>query len=121
MGLLPLSLFGAKKNKMVDFNYPQDVSKTALTDLDKALKGGDGRLVVVAIVRYSIAQSGISHDNMPDIVSRIDSAIQLEKRRDCPRRLHGVGLCNVSQQDLPIDRPDIKPARRTQAPPYHRV
>ncbi len=49
MGLLPLSLFGAKKNKMVDFNYPQDVSKTALTDLDKALKGGDGRLVVDAM------------------------------------------------------------------------
>ena len=80
MGLLPLSLFGAKDKKVVDFNYPQDVSKTALADLDRALKGGDGRLVVDAIVRYSIAQSGISHDNMPDIVSRIDSAIQLEKR-----------------------------------------
>ena len=93
MGLLPLSLFGAKKNKMVDFNYPQDVSKTALTDLDKALKGGDGRLVVDAIVRYSIAQSGISHDNMPDIVSRIDSAIQLEKRPEYQALLNYFEAC----------------------------
>ncbi|MBQ9219065.1 MAG: hypothetical protein IJ160_12970 [Muribaculaceae bacterium] len=80
MGLLPLSLFGAKNKKVVDFNYPQDVSKNALADLDRSLKGGDGKLVVDAIVRYSIAQSGISNENMPSIVSRIDSTIQLENR-----------------------------------------
>ena len=80
MGLLPLSLFGAKEKKVVDFNYPQDVSKNALADLNRSLKGGDGKLAVDAIVRYSIAQSGISNENMPDIVSRIDSTIQLESR-----------------------------------------
>ena len=71
MGLLPFSLHGAAKDKVVDFNYPQDVSKNALADLENALKSGDGRLVVDAIVRYSIAQSGISEENMGDIVSRI--------------------------------------------------
>ena len=80
MGLLPLSLFGAKNKKVVDFNYPQDVSKNALADLNRSLKGGDGKLVVDAIVRYSIAQSGISNENMPTIISRIDSTIQLESR-----------------------------------------
>jgi len=93
MGLLPLSLFGAKKNKMVDFNYPQDVSKTALTDLDKALKGGDGKQVVDAIVRYSLAQSGISQDNMPDIVERIESTIQQEKRPEYRALLNYFEAC----------------------------
>ena len=68
-------------NKEIDFNFPQDVSKEALTDLDKALKGSDdGQLLVDALVRYSIAQSGISQENMPDIVSRIEAVIAKEKR-----------------------------------------
>ena len=68
-------------NREVDFNFPQDVSKEALADMDKALKGSDdGQLLIDALVRYSIAQSGISQDNMADIVSRIETAINKEKR-----------------------------------------
>ena len=69
-----------KDKKVIDFNYPQDVSKEALTDLDKALKSGDGELTVDALVRYSLAQSGISQDNMPDIVERIEKTIAKEKQ-----------------------------------------
>ena len=68
------------KDKVVDFNFPQDVSKEALTDLDKALKSGDGELTVDALVRYSLAQSGISQDNMADIISRIETVINKEKQ-----------------------------------------
>ena len=64
-----------KDKKVIDFNYPQDVSKEALTDLDKALASGNGELTVDALVRYSIAQSGISQDNMADIVKRLESTI----------------------------------------------
>ena len=67
-------------NKVIDFNFPQDVSKEALSDLDKALKSGDGQLTVDALVRYSVAQSGISQDNMPEIVKQIEKAIKKEKR-----------------------------------------
>jgi hypothetical protein len=67
------------KDKVVDFNFPQDVSKTALADLNKALKSGDGQMTVDALVRYSIAQSGISQDNMADIVERLESTINKEK------------------------------------------
>jgi hypothetical protein len=57
------------------------VSKQALADLDKALKGSDdGQLLVDALVRYSLAQSGISQDNMADIVSRIETAAAKDKR-----------------------------------------
>ncbi len=67
--------------KVVDFNFPQDVSKEALADIDKALKGSDdGQLLVDALVRYSVAQSGISQDNMADIVSRIEKTAGKEKR-----------------------------------------
>ena len=67
--------------KEIDFNFPQDVSKQALADLDKALKGSDdGQLLVDALVRYSIAQSGISQDNMADIISRIETAAGKDKR-----------------------------------------
>ena len=69
-----------KDKKVIDFNYPQDVSKEALADLDKALKSGDGQLTVDALVRYSIAESGISQDNMPDIVKRIEQVIAKEKQ-----------------------------------------
>ena len=93
MGLLPSSLHGAAKDKVIDFNYPQDVSKNALTDLDKALKGGDGRLVVDAIVRYTIAQSGISEENMGDIVNHIESTIQKEQRPEYRALLHYFEAC----------------------------
>ena len=66
--------------RIIDFNYPQDVSNEALADLDNALKAGDGELTVDALVRYSIAQSGISKDNMPEIVKRLESTIAKEKQ-----------------------------------------
>ena len=74
----PFNTFG--DNKEIDFNYPQDVSNAALADLDKALKSGDGQLTVDALVRYSIAESGISQDNMPDIIERIEAVIAKEKQ-----------------------------------------
>ena len=69
-----------KDKKVIDFNYPQDVSKAALADLDKALEGGDGQLTVDALVRYSIAQSGISQENMADITTKLENAIAKEKQ-----------------------------------------
>ena len=66
--------------KQIDFNYPQDVSKEALADLDKAMKVGDGQETVNALVRYSIAQSGISQENMPKIIDQIETVIKKEKQ-----------------------------------------
>ena len=66
--------------KDVDFNYPKDVTADALKDLNEALKTGNGQLTVNALVRYSIAQSGISQDNMPDIVNQLETVINKEKQ-----------------------------------------
>ncbi len=67
-------------NREIDFNFPKDVSENALTDLNNALQSGNGELTVDALVRYGIAQSSISHDNMSDIVSRIETVIGKEKQ-----------------------------------------
>ena len=64
----------------VDFNFPKTVSSNALSDLNQALKTGDGQLTVNALVRYSIAQSLITPDNMPDIVNRLEDVIKKEKK-----------------------------------------
>ena len=79
--IMAFPLNSSGDNREIDFNFPQDVSKEALADIDTALKGSDdGQLLVDALVRYSIAQSGISQDNMADIVSRIETTINKEKR-----------------------------------------
>lgn len=80
---MALFSFGGAKGKTpreVDFNFPQDVSKNALSDLQSAFKSKDGRAVTDALVRYSLAQSNISPDNMNDIVKRIEDAINREQR-----------------------------------------
>ena len=76
---IPFNTSG-KDNKVIDFNYPQDVSKEALTDLDKALNTGNGQLTVDALVRYSIAQSSISQENMPGIIQKLESTIAKENQ-----------------------------------------
>ena len=78
--VFPFNSSGKGDDHRVDFNYPQDVSKAALSDLDKALASGDGQKTVDALVRYSIAQSGISQDNMPEIIKRLESTIAREKQ-----------------------------------------
>lgn len=80
--------FFSSAEKQIDFNYPQDVSKNALADLQSALKTGNGELTVDALIRYSIAQSGISEDNLKDIIDRIEATINKEKRPEIKALLY---------------------------------
>jgi hypothetical protein len=78
--MFSLSSKNVSKNNEPDFDYPQKVSATALSDLNAALKSGDGEKTVDALVRYSIAKSNVSKDNMANIIDRIDSVKAIEKR-----------------------------------------
>ena len=78
--IMAFPLDSSGNNREIDFNFPQDVSNEAMADLDKALKSGDGQLTVDALVRYSLAQSGISQDNMADIITHVESVINKEKQ-----------------------------------------
>lgn len=89
MALFPFNLHGkGTKKDVVDFNYPQSVQENAVNDLNKALKSGNGNMAVDALVRYSIALSGISQEKMPDIISRIDSTITIEKKPEIKSLLY---------------------------------
>ncbi|MBP5687253.1 MAG: carboxypeptidase-like regulatory domain-containing protein [Muribaculaceae bacterium] len=73
---------------VADFAYPRKVSAEALTQLDKALKKGDGNAVVDAMIRYSIAQSSISKQSIDTILPRIEQLTVKEKRADIKALLY---------------------------------
>ncbi len=78
--LLPMSIFSRDKDGWTDdhtpdFDYPQTVSKIAVADLDKALGKGDGNAAVGALVRYGLAESMVSPENIKPIMGKIDSTI----------------------------------------------
>ena len=77
--VIPLQVLG-NDEEIIDFNFPQDVSKLALDDLENALNAGDGQLTIDALVRYGLAQSLISKDNAEDILNRLEIVIAKEKQ-----------------------------------------
>ena len=64
--------FNAHAQDEPDFDYPQQVSKDALAQLKKAQKGGDGQMMVDALVRFSIAKGKISQESMDTIITQIE-------------------------------------------------
>ena len=77
--VIPLQVLG-NDEEIIDFNFPQDVSKLALDDLENALNAGDGQLTIDALVRYGLAQSLISKDNAEDILNRLETVIAKEEQ-----------------------------------------
>lgn len=73
---------------VADFAFPRKVSAEALTQLDKALKSGDGNAVVDAMIRYSIAESSISRQSIDTIMPRIELLAAKEKRADIKALLY---------------------------------
>lgn len=67
------------KNSAPDFAYPKQVIKDADIMLDKALKAGDGTAVVDALIRSGLAQTAISPDSLPSVITRIESVAAKEK------------------------------------------
>ncbi|MBP5562407.1 MAG: hypothetical protein J6X70_11525 [Muribaculaceae bacterium] len=65
-----------------DFDYPQQVSKTALSDLKKALSANDPEATVDALVRFSIAKSRVTQESMDTIVTQIEQTINKTTRSD---------------------------------------
>lgn len=78
MAILPFSMWGSKSDAP-DFAYPQQVIKNADAMLDKALKDGDGKRVVNALIQSGLAQTAISPDSLPSVVRRVESVAAVEK------------------------------------------
>lgn len=59
-----------------DFAYPKKVSANAEKQLDKALKSNNGKLAVRSLLNLMIAQSSISSDSIPVVLSKIEQTQQ---------------------------------------------
>lgn len=62
-----------------DFAYPAQVSGNAEKALTKALKKGDGKTIVRSLVDYSIAQSLIDNNTLPQSINKIETIATSEK------------------------------------------
>lgn len=74
--------FSQAAEQKPDFRFPKTVASDAQSDLKRALKSDDGEGVVDALVRYSLAWSSISEENLHDITSRIEQVAASEQRPD---------------------------------------
>ncbi len=80
--MIPTNLSAKQKVETPDFDFPKEVSKIANTDLTAALKANNGQLMIDALVRFGIAESSISKDNLPSIIKKIEQVVAKESRPD---------------------------------------
>lgn len=66
-----LSAKSAPTTAAPEFAYPKKVSERAEKDLRKAIKADDGKAVINALIRLGLAESAISKDNLPAVISRV--------------------------------------------------
>ncbi len=68
-----------KEAKKPDFAYPQQVSKKAGSNLNKAIKANDGEAVVKSLIDLYLAQYIINTDSIQATISRIEQVADNEK------------------------------------------
>lgn len=79
MLILPFSGKGAGTSETPDFAFPGKVEKAASADLKAALKSGDGKKTVNAIIRLGLAKSAVNQDSLPSVLAEIASVTAAEK------------------------------------------
>ena len=69
----------AQTNNTPDFAYPKQVADNAQKNITTSLNTGNGKALVKSLVEYSIAQSLIDADNLPETIERIEEIAAKEK------------------------------------------
>lgn len=59
--------------KAPDFRYPETVINEATTQIEKAEKKGNDKLLIDGMIRFSLAKASISDDNLQALTARVDS------------------------------------------------
>lgn len=77
--VLALKLGAQEQNtfRTPDFNFPDEVHTNARSALDKALRVGDSRATVQALVQISLARTVVSSHEVTEVKELIDSVINL--------------------------------------------
>lgn len=71
--IISMDSFNLQSGTKPDFNYPKNVSTTAISDLKEAEKTKNYELLCDALIRYSVAQSLISSDNAAECMQQIET------------------------------------------------
>lgn len=70
---------GRIKSIEPDFAYPQQVTKQSETNLKKALKESDSKMIIRSFIDLALAQGAIGNENIPAVYKRIQETIATEK------------------------------------------
>lgn len=80
-----------------DFAFPEKVEKTAASDLKTALKAGDGKAVVNAVIRLGLAKTIVNQDSLPKVLEQIGSLTAGEKDPAIASLLNSLSATIYSQ------------------------
>lgn len=94
IALFATNTFASTNNSKPDFAFPQKVSQQAETNLDVALKNGDGKLVIKSLIEYTVAQGLINRDSTQSIITKVEQVITKEKD-PCSKALLNALLCQI--------------------------
>ncbi len=94
--LTTITNFSAKANEVnkPDFAFPQKVSQQAETNLNNALKTGNGNAIIRSLIDFSIAQTLINSDSIQPIINKIEQVVAKEKN-PCTKALLNTLLCQI--------------------------
>ncbi|MDE7025044.1 MAG: hypothetical protein K2O88_04090, partial [Paramuribaculum sp.] len=70
---------GAATTKTPDFAFPKKVSQESLTTLKKAVASNDSPIIVRSILDYSLAQSAIGEEKVPNALEVINNTVSDSK------------------------------------------
>lgn len=94
--LTTITNFSTKANDVnePDFAFPQKVSLQAETNLNNALKTGNGNAIIRSLIDFSIAQTLINSDSIQPIINKIEQVVAKEKN-PCTKALLNTLLCQI--------------------------
>lgn len=84
----------AQTNNTPDFAYPKQVVDNAQKNITTSLNTGNGKALVKSLVEYSIAQSLIDADNLPETIERIEE-ITAKEKDPCIKAILNILLLDI--------------------------
>lgn len=81
-----------------DFAYPKQVSKQAESNINKAIKEGDDKMMIKSLIEYAVAQDLINNDSIQRTINKIEN-LATNESNPCTKALLNALLleiyCNV--------------------------
>lgn len=92
--ILALAIYAQQPYDKPNFAYPKQVISNADKNIATALNTGNGKVLIKSLIEYSIAQSLIDSDNLPETIERIETITEKEKD-PCIKAILNVLLLDI--------------------------